>query len=142
MPQIPINRSRGLVTITQLLTLSKEFKVDRKVYRLGNFKTNWKLLSSTQRATLVKYVHEKEPRLEGVFEGEWATDWAHKRKRGADGKAKGKKMSKGQPYYKSFYGSLPVESYSSGDTEVPTEPITDPPSPGPGPTTSTTSGPQ
>ena len=34
MPQIPINRSRGLVTITQLLTLSKEFKVDRKVYRL------------------------------------------------------------------------------------------------------------
>jgi hypothetical protein len=61
----------------------------------------------------VRYVHEKEPRLEGVFEGEWATDWvlkkpidqrvadakrvggsAHKRKRGTDGKRKGKKMSK------------------------------------------------
>jgi len=45
----------------------------------GDFSTNWKLMSSTQRASLVRYVHEKEPRLEGVFEGEWATDWVLKK---------------------------------------------------------------
>jgi hypothetical protein len=31
MPQIPIDRSKGLVTFSQLLTLAKEFKVNRKV---------------------------------------------------------------------------------------------------------------
>jgi hypothetical protein len=103
MPPIPLDRSKGLVTFGQLHTLAKEFKVDRKVCRLfsdngrdiikvvkpiitkyatdssGNFSTNWKLMSSTQRASLVRYVHEKEPRLEGVFEGEWATDWVLKK---------------------------------------------------------------
>ncbi|KAN0079448.1 hypothetical protein V8E54_004662 [Elaphomyces granulatus] len=76
MPPIPLDRSKGLVTFGQLHTLAKEFKVDRKVCRLfidngrdiikvvkpiitkyatdssGNFSTNWKLMSSTQRASL------------------------------------------------------------------------------------------
>jgi len=36
----------------------------------GIFRTNWKMLSS-----VLRFVHEMEPRLEGVSEGEWATGW-------------------------------------------------------------------
>jgi hypothetical protein len=101
--QIPISRSTGIVTFNQLFALSEEFKIEAKVSRLfansgsriiklakpiitkhatdssGRFTKNWRMLSSTQRATLVRFVSDAEPRLEGVFEGEWATDWVLKK---------------------------------------------------------------
>jgi len=100
MPQIPIDRSKGLVTFSQLLTLAKEFKVDRKVYRLfsdngrdviklikpiiakyatdssGNFRTNWKLLSSSRRAALVRYDMRRSLGWRGFSRGNGPRIWS------------------------------------------------------------------
>jgi len=119
--QVPINRSTGIVTFNQLFALSEEFKLEAKVCKLfadsgrrvirlvkpiiakhatdssGKFTMTWKMLSSTQRATLVRFVSDAEPRLEGLFEGEWATDWVLKKlidQRVSDAKRLGGKKRK------------------------------------------------
>ena len=44
------------------------------------------MLSPVQRAALVSLIHQVVPRLEGISEGEWVTDWVLKKLRVADTK--------------------------------------------------------
>jgi hypothetical protein len=125
---VPIDRKKGIVSFSQ-------FQLGRKAYSLfadngskvtqaikpviakhatdgcGRFSTSWRNLSATQQAGLVSLTHEVEPRLLGLSEGDWITDWvlqkmidqrvndarrpSNKRKRARDGKPpKGTKRSK------------------------------------------------
>jgi hypothetical protein len=75
---IPIDRSKGLVTFSQLHTLAKEFKVDRKVYRL--FSDNGRDIIKVVKPIITKYATDSSASDNGILDtniqrlGRWSSD--------------------------------------------------------------------